>query len=98
MTAIKHNPQSVVMESVSVSADAEEVATFLHALANRIEAGQGDEVLIGLWNTGHGEAWEWTFQVVIDRVGSDRQHRDGCAIAEVGACSCGVKNGSEVRQ
>ena len=57
---------SATIENYAVEAGPSETATFLRQLANRIEAGEGTEVLIGMWNTGHGESWEWTFQVVID--------------------------------
>ena len=63
----------VVMETVSIPADPASVASFLRRLANRIEAGEGDEILIGMWNLGSGmaEDWEWVFQVVIDAATND---------------------------
>lgn len=73
MTAIMDSEGGAVIESHVVPAGAEETATFLHALANRIEASEGAEVLIGMWNTGHGEPGEFCFQVVIDASGDDAE-------------------------
>jgi hypothetical protein len=56
----------VTMFTEAVSADPEAVASFLHRLANRIEAAEGAEVLIGLWSTGFGDPDEACFQVVLD--------------------------------
>lgn len=66
---------SVTVETYTVEAGPAETATFLRQLANRIEAGEGTEVLMGMWNTGHGEDWEWTFQVVIEAASENGSYR-----------------------
>ena len=53
------------LEQVTVPACARSTAVFLRELADRIEAREGDDILIGLWSTGFGGPDEFCFQVVL---------------------------------
>lgn len=49
---------------VTIPASAAETAEMLRGLADRLDR-EPETVLIGMWNTGFGEPWEFTFQVVL---------------------------------
>jgi hypothetical protein len=57
---------SISINDYTVDAGEAETAAFLRQLADRIEAGEGSEVLIGLWNTGFAGPLEFCFQVVTE--------------------------------
>jgi hypothetical protein len=59
------------IEDCVVEAGPEGTAEFLRRLADDIEAARGEDVLIGIWNTGFGGPRKFCFQVVLTNEPAD---------------------------
>ena len=62
---MSEKPEAIEMWSMVVEASPEGSARALRALADKIEAANGELVLLMLASTGFAEPWEWCYQAAL---------------------------------